>query len=161
MTITQLSLERKMLAKRNQLLKEVLAERQKFDELSKQVLAGAGGMIPEIQKAVAAEFGIDPAIMLSRSKLHHVAFPRQVAMYLCRRLTRFGLTTIATAFDRSDHGTILWAVNRVQDEMDTNPAIRERIVKLEERIRQNRAPELTHFASVETAVCPQLDSGLL
>ncbi len=81
----------------------------------------------DIQKAVAEYFDVRLADMSSKHRQRNVAVPRQIAMYLCRRLTRASLPEIATAFDKT-HATILHACtvvhNRLSQDEDLKQAVR-------------------------------------
>ena len=80
----------------------------------------------DIQKAVAEYYDVRLADMSSRHRQRTVAVPRQVAMYLCRRLTRSSLPEIATAFGKT-HATILHACNVVHNRIEIDPDIKQAI----------------------------------
>lgn len=69
--------------------------------------------IREIQEAVAREYGITVAEMTSPRHAVVISRPRQIAMYLAKRLTPRSLTQIGAKFDR-DHSTVHHAVNRIE-----------------------------------------------
>ena len=66
----------------------------------------------EIERIVAARFGVAPGAIKSLNRERKVARPRQVAMALARELARLSLPRIGTYFCR-DHTTILHACRRV------------------------------------------------
>lgn len=69
--------------------------------------------ISTIQEHVAASFGIRLDDMMSMRRRRSLVQPRQVAMYLSRQLTPRSYPQIAFQFNRKDHTTAMWAVERV------------------------------------------------
>ena len=65
--------------------------------------------VDQIQRRVAEHFDIRLADMTSKRRPANIAFPRQVAMYLARELTKSSLNEIGDAFGGRDHGTVLHA----------------------------------------------------
>src|SRR5205807_8739453 len=65
--------------------------------------------IEQIQRKVAEHFDVRLADMTSKRRPASIAFPRQVAMYLARELTKASLNEIGDAFGGRDHGTVLHA----------------------------------------------------
>lgn len=70
--------------------------------------------LARIQEAVAGWFGMGAAELAARSRARSVAFPRQVAMYLARQLTRRSLEEIGHAFGGRDHSTVAHACERIE-----------------------------------------------
>lgn len=69
--------------------------------------------VDKIQRAVADEFGITLNDMTSKRRARDIARPRQVAMYLCKKLTKRSLPDIGRRFGGRDHTTVMHAVKRV------------------------------------------------
>jgi len=107
------------------LLRDLLRE-----EASRQVT------IDSIQKAVAEHFDIRLADMTSRRRPASIAFPRQVAMYLSRNLTKGSLMEIGEAFGGRDHGTVIHACKKVAERLDQEPALKDTLGVLETRLRR-------------------------
>jgi chromosomal replication initiator protein len=59
-----------------------------------------------------------------------IAFPRQVAMYLTRRITRMSLEEIGGYFGGRDHSTVLYAVQKIARVAREDPSCQELIAKL-------------------------------
>jgi chromosomal replication initiator protein len=55
--------------------------------------------------------------MTSKRRPANIAFPRQIAMYLARELTKTSLSEIGEAFGGRDHGTVLHAHRLVKGRM--------------------------------------------
>jgi chromosomal replication initiator protein len=83
--------------------------------------------IDQIQKRVAEHFDVRIADMTSKRRPANIAFPRQVAMYLARELTKASLNEIGDAFGGRDHGTVLHACKLVKRRMQEQDKIRQTI----------------------------------
>jgi chromosomal replication initiator protein len=79
--------------------------------------------VDEIQKACAAHFKIDPAEMRSKRRARAVARPRQVAMYLAKKMTPRSLPEIGRIFGGRDHSTVIHAVRTIEALRESNPEI--------------------------------------
>lgn len=71
--------------------------------------------IEDIQKTVAAHYNIKLSEMHSARRSRVVARPRQVAMYLAKRLTTKSLPEIGRKFGGKDHTTVMHAVKRIEE----------------------------------------------
>jgi chromosomal replication initiator protein len=87
-----------------------------------------------IQKKVAEHFDIRLADMTSRRRPESIAFPRQVAMFLSRRMTETSLSAIGEAFGGRDHGTVLHACRLVKDRMEVDSNVRQVVSYLEKQL---------------------------
>ena len=67
-----------------------------------------------IQKAVSDHFHLKLADMRSRRRTKAVVQPRQIAMFLCRDMTKMSLPEIARNFGGKDHTTVLHACRQVE-----------------------------------------------
>jgi chromosomal replication initiator protein len=90
--------------------------------------------IDTIQKKVAEHFDIRLADMTSKRRPYHIAFPRQIAMFLSRQLTESSLNTIGESFGGRDHGTVLHACRLVQDRMQVDAQVRQTVTHLEKQL---------------------------
>ncbi|RKU37376.1 chromosomal replication initiator protein DnaA [Candidatus Poribacteria bacterium] len=101
------------------ILKETLSV-----DFARQVLGDVGSTSPlrqrktatakGIQTAVADYFGIEPVDLVSQKRTKALAYPRQVAMYLCRELTQMSYASIAQAFNRENHTTVIHACKQIE-----------------------------------------------
>jgi chromosomal replication initiator protein len=91
--------------------------------------------IDQIQRKVAERFDVRLADMTSKRRPAHIAFPRQVAMYLSRELTGSSLADIGEAFGGKDHGTVIHANKlvrkRMQEDAETRHLIEGIIAELQ------------------------------
>ena len=76
--------------------------------------------IDEIQRAVSAHFDMKPLDLISARRARAVARPRQIAMYLAKRLTTRSLPEIGRKFGGRDHSTVIHAVRRVEELRDSD-----------------------------------------
>lgn len=70
--------------------------------------------IEMIQKIVADHYKLKVSELKSKSNSREIAFPRQVAMYLCKNLTRSSLPEIGREFGDKHHTTVLHSVKKIQ-----------------------------------------------
>lgn len=69
--------------------------------------------IQKIQKAVAANFKISVAELISKSNAQQISGPRQIAMYLCKQLTKHSYPAIGRAFGGKHHTTVMHSYAKV------------------------------------------------
>ncbi len=100
------------------------------EEASRQV------SIDAIQKAVAEHFDVRLADMTSRRRPASIAFPRQIAMFLSRSLTKGSLMEIGEAFGGRDHGTVIHACKKVAERIDDESGLRETLARIESQLRR-------------------------
>jgi chromosomal replication initiator protein len=78
----------------------------------------------QIQELVAVSYGLHPQCMTARWRgYRHVAWVRQIAMYLTRQITHRSMPAIGEAFGGRDHTTVLHAIRRVEQRMKDDPII--------------------------------------
>jgi chromosomal replication initiator protein len=83
--------------------------------------------IEQIQRRVAEHYDVRLADMTSKRRPANIAFPRQIAMYLARELTKASLNEIGDAFGGRDHGTVLHACKLVKRRMQEQDNLRQTI----------------------------------
>jgi len=71
--------------------------------------------IDEIQRAVSTHFEVKQIDLISERRAVAIARPRQIAMYLAKRLTTRSLPEIGRKFGNRDHSTVIHAVKRIED----------------------------------------------
>ena len=70
-----------------------------------------------IIEAVCEHYEISRDDILSKKKPQNIAYPRQVAMYLCRKLTTDSLDSIGVALGGRDHSTIMYGADKISEEI--------------------------------------------
>jgi chromosomal replication initiator protein len=81
--------------------------------------------IDEIQRRVAEHFNMKMAEMTSSRRARAVARPRQVAMYLSKQLTSRSLPEIGRKFGGRDHTTVIHAVKKIEELIESDSALAE------------------------------------
>ena len=67
----------------------------------------------EIIKLVARHYGLKLTEIKSRNNSKQIAFPRQVAMYLCKKLTDLSYPEIGRLFNNKHHSTVMYSVEKI------------------------------------------------
>src|SRR6476660_3675462 len=86
-----------------------------------------------IQQAVAKEWGVTVDGLRSKTRTKTLTTPRQIAMYLTRELLSTQLVEIGNAFGGRDHSTVIHSLEKVQQTLTEDPALKSRI----NRVRNN------------------------
>jgi chromosomal replication initiator protein len=92
--------------------------------------------IEQIQRKVAEHFDVRIADMTSKRRPANIAFPRQIAMYLARELTKASLNEIGDAFGGRDHGTVLHACKLVKKRMVEQDNIRQTVSFIDSSLKR-------------------------
>ena len=97
----------------------------------------SGISIAMIIKCVAAYYNVSPYDIKGKSRGQSVIIPRQVAMYLCRSMTDFSTTEIASEFGGKNHTTVIYNVQKISALMQLEDSdMRVIINKLTNQIKQ-------------------------
>lgn len=91
--------------------------------------------IARIQKIVSEYFQISTEDIRSKKRSSNIAFPRQIAMYLCRKMTSESFPKIGTEFGGKDHSTVMHSVEKIENEIKNNPDLASIIDKLKNDIK--------------------------
>lgn len=100
-----------------------------FSMISDESLMPRFVAIRDIQRAVALDFGVTLTDILSDRRSPKVTLPRQVAAYLCRRITTRSYPLIGRQFDLH-HTTIMHAVRQIERRQQSDAKLRDRVKKL-------------------------------
>lgn len=92
--------------------------------------------ITMIQKNTADFFDIRLADMTSSHRSQNIALPRQIAMYLCRRLTNSSFPEIGMAFGKT-HATVLHACHKIERQVKLDTQLKQTVIKLSRCINKN------------------------
>ncbi len=105
-------------------------------EMAKQLLKtvvpeeGTKYTVEAIQNAVVKHYRIKIQDLKSERRTKNIAFPRQIAMYLVRKYTNLGFKEIGVTFAK-DYSTIIHACNRIERDIETDPAVRDVVEKIQ------------------------------
>jgi chromosomal replication initiator protein len=70
-----------------------------------------------------------------KRKYKGYVLPRQISMYLCRKLTNASLLEIGDKFGGKDHSTVLHSIKKVEEKMSKETSFKEMIENLHGRIK--------------------------
>jgi chromosomal replication initiator protein len=89
-----------------------------------------------IQKKVCEYYGLKPQEIKAKKRTRDVAFPRQVAMYLCKTLTNSSLSDIGKNFGGKDHSTVIHACKLIEEKRKKDEEFNRKIDYLIKKINQ-------------------------
>jgi chromosomal replication initiator protein len=84
-----------------------------------------------VQKVVCEQFGIRLVDMKSAKRTKNLAFARQVAMYLSRKLAAASLPSIGDKFGKRDHSTVFHGIRMIEQRLEDDPGFQTLVAKLE------------------------------
>ncbi len=90
--------------------------------------------IDEIQRTVATFYKIAPMDLRSNKRSREFSYPRQIAMYLCKKLTNHSYPEIGEQFGGRDHTTVLYAVGRVNERQSEDSVLAKQLQSLTEML---------------------------
>ena len=102
------------------------------DFISKGI--GEKNDIRRIQKIVSEYFQITIEDIRGKKRSANIAFPRQIAMYLCRIMTNESFPKIGIEFGGKDHSTVMFSVEKIENEIKINKDLANIIEKLKKDI---------------------------
>ena len=95
---------------------------------------GENNDIHRIQRIVAEYFQISVDDIRGKKRNSNIAFPRQIAMYLCRNMTDESFPKIGIEFGGKDHSTVMHSVDKIESEIKNNRDLAKIIEKLKNDI---------------------------
>jgi chromosomal replication initiator protein len=91
-----------------------------------------------IQHEVCRYFGISKGDLVGSSRSRAVAYPRQVAMYLCRELTDESLPKIGRAFGGRDHSTVMHSNSKIRNLINSDRDVFNQIHEITYHVKSKR-----------------------
>ena len=88
----------------------------------------------KIVELVAREWQTTVDALLGRDRSQKIAEPRQVAMYLLRKETDSSLPQIGEVLGGRDHTTVMYAIEKITNEIETKPDLRKRIISVKQQL---------------------------
>ncbi len=89
----------------------------------------------EILKVVAAHYGIKVSDLKSKSNARPIAYPRQVAMYVCKELTDLSYPEIGKIFNNKHHSTVMYSVEKIDQLIQDDQQVARTIEMLTKQFR--------------------------
>lgn len=87
--------------------------------------------IEDIKSITAGYFNISLHDLSSAKKKRSHTYPRQIAMYLTRKLTDLSLKQIGSHFGQKDHSTVIYSIRKIQEQSKERGPMRDDVTKIE------------------------------
>lgn len=84
-----------------------------------------------VQKTVSKYYRIKESTIKGKKRSRSIAFPRQIAMYLCRELTEDSFPEIGAKFGGKDHTTVMYAYRKIVEQAKKDEVLSNELKKLE------------------------------
>ena len=107
-------------------LKDIISKKQ-----------GKNITISIIQDIVASYFNLRIEDLKSQRRTRNIAYPRQIAMYLSRKLTDMSLPKIGEEFGGRDHTTVIHAYEKISENLNTDENLQHTIEDITKKLTQN------------------------
>ncbi len=91
--------------------------------------------VDAIIKEVGLHFTVKPSDIRSDRRIKSIMLPRQIAIYLARKLTDNSLVSIGEKFGGKDHATVIHSVKKIEDEIKVKKELKETVERLERKIK--------------------------
>ncbi|MCL2664202.1 MAG: chromosomal replication initiator protein DnaA [Defluviitaleaceae bacterium] len=91
--------------------------------------------IPFIQETVASHFKLTLAELNGRKRTQNIVMPRQIAMYLSRKMLDVSLPEVGEFFGGRDHTTVIHSCDKIAGEVEIDESVRAIVYELEQKIR--------------------------
>ena len=91
--------------------------------------------VEDIKSITAGYFDISLSELVSKKRKRAYSYPRQLAMYLCRKHTDLSFQKIGDSFGHKDHSTAIYAVRRIEKHKKNETGILDDINKIENLLR--------------------------
>ncbi len=93
--------------------------------------------IDSIQDVVSSYFNLRVDDLKSQRRTRNVAYPRQIAMYLSRKLTDMSLPKIGEEFGGRDHTTVIHAYEKISENLKTDDSLQNTVNDITKKLTQN------------------------
>ncbi len=91
--------------------------------------------VDNIIRLVAEHFGVPVRDLMGKRRTKSIAYPRQVCMFLARRLTSHSLEEIGGYFGGRDHTTVMYAYDKIRKEVQADPDVAQRLEQLSTKLK--------------------------
>lgn len=90
-----------------------------------------------IQDVVASYYNLNIDELKSQRRTRNIAYPRQIAMYLSRKLTDMSLPKIGEEFGGRDHTTVIHAYEKISENLNSDENLQHTIDEITKKLTQN------------------------
>lgn len=80
-----------------------------------------------IKEFIANKYHISPTLLESQNRQKKIMFPRQVSIYLTRKLLNLSYEQIASLYNKKDHTTIIYSINKIEEDMNKQDVVKKQI----------------------------------
>lgn len=112
-------------------------------EITKKILDDMGNIVQvkqitfeSITQAVAEHYHIKLDELFNKKRTQNIAYPRQIAMYLCRELADMSYPRIGELFGGRDHTTVIHAYEKISNKSKTDNKLQKDLNTLKEILKQ-------------------------
>jgi len=99
--------------------------------------AGMGVTLDKIIQLVCDRYQVRVADLRSKRRGRSISEPRQVIMFIARKLTKLSLQEVGDHFGGRDHSTVLYAVRQIEIRYRSDPAFAAALERLVDRLGGN------------------------
>lgn len=92
--------------------------------------------IEQIQKTVASAYKLTVEQLVSKNNARQFAFPRQIAMYLCKKLTKHSYPEIGRAFGGKHHTTVMHSVEKIHSLTSADSSFQRLLLDMSEGLQK-------------------------
>src|SRR6266540_1985662 len=92
--------------------------------------------IEQIQRVVAAHYKLTVEQLVSKNNARQFAFPRQIAMYLCKKLTKHSYPEVGRAFRGKHHTTVIHSFEKIQSLSAADSGLQRLLFDLTESLQK-------------------------
>jgi len=92
--------------------------------------------IQQIQKLVSSTYKLTNEELISKTNARQISHPRQVAMYLCKHLTKHSYPEIGRAFGGKHHTTVMHSVEKIESLVATDETLQRLISEISESLQK-------------------------
>src|SRR5215212_6542858 len=92
--------------------------------------------IQQIQKLVSSTYKLTNEELISKNNARQISHPRQIAMYLCKHLTKHSYPEIGRAFGGKHHTTVIHSVEKIEGLVATDETLQRLISELSESLQK-------------------------
>ena len=91
--------------------------------------------IDMVIKEVCSHFAVTLSDIRSSKRIRSIIYPRQLAMYLARKMTDSSLVSIGEKFGGKDHATVLHSIRKIESELNVKKDLKSTVEKIVQKLK--------------------------